>query len=224
MPEYVIADKEGRYIYRNKRNDYTPVKRLDAATRFPNKKKAENILLNCLPKALRNRYHIEEYPDEEEDEPTLSPKQIRQIRHEHIQKHMDSAMEEYKDANDRIRSWQESITKLTEFAQSIETNRDALSDSLSKVDREIIDIHHYIEFYGSKFNAYQGWEAFSLLRSCLLRRRKIKDELTVAESICECPIKLEPLQDISTTIQSMNNRKYHPRELTGLFKDKQGVE
>lgn len=52
---------------------------------------------------------------------------------------------------------------------------------LSKVDKEISDIYHYIEV--SNLDAYRGWKAYKLLKDKLIERRKIKDEFDAAKRL-----------------------------------------
>ena len=86
---------------------------------------------------------------------------------------------------------------------------------LSEVDKEISDINHYIEF--GKFNAYQGWLAFNMLRHRLRKRRKIKNELLVIQQLGDSKITSSMLQAIKKSIAEMDNRKYIPRVLNELF-------
>ena len=49
--------------------------------------------------------------------------------------------------------------------------KEMLTLKLSDIDKEIVDIQHYIEF--GKFNCYQGWMCFKMLQNALQQRRKI---------------------------------------------------
>lgn len=108
------------------------------------------------------------------------------------------------------------IDNFTDFIQSTEQRKEALLIDLSNVDKEISDINHYIEF-GGKFNAYQGWLAFNMLRNRLKKRRKIKDELHILMQLGECKVNSTMLAEIKDSIVSLDTRKYQPRILKELF-------
>ncbi len=108
------------------------------------------------------------------------------------------------------------IDNFAGFIQSAEQRRNTLSAALSDVDKEISDINHYIEF--GKFNAYQGWLAFNMLRGRLKKRRKIKDELQILVQLGECKVNSEMLADIKVAIGKLKTREYQPRKLNELFK------
>lgn len=61
---------------------------------------------------------------------------------------------------------------LEKVAQEMKTRRAYLNSELSKVDREITDIEHYIEFY--PLNACQGYKAAKMMKDCRVKLRDIK--------------------------------------------------
>ena len=209
MNGYILADNNGHYIFRDNKNRYVPVTCKESATIFPKRDKANNILGSCLPKAIRGRYHVEKAtaPKVTSANQTEGNKPVRIS--------LDEALEKYGDTAERISKWSESVEQIVAFAQEVEARKTELTNGLSEVDKEITDIQHYIEL--GTFNAYQGWEAFSLLRSCLLRRRKIKDELTVVCGINGCPIGTNTLNGVINTAKGLGGRAYGPRVLQSLF-------
>ena len=87
-----------------------------------------------------------------------------------------------------------------------------LNSELSRINEEIIDIEHFIEF--SKLNAPNAYSAYKMLRDTLTERRRIKDAITAATDIFNnCDV-----DKIAETRDIMNNRHYNPRQLHGLFK------
>ena len=120
-----------------------------------------------------------------------------------------------KPAESQTEKWVSGAETLTEFVMDAEKRKEELVGLLSEVDKEISDINHYIEF--GKFNAYQGWLAFTMLQNRLRKRRKIKDELSVINQLGECKITSDMMIDIKNAIAELGNRKYAPRVLTQLF-------
>lgn len=80
---------------------------------------------------------------------------------------------------------------IEEFQTQLEATRDFLNqipeqlsywlDQLSQIDQEKSDIEHYIEL--GKFNASQGFMAMKELQDVLLKRRQIKDMVSVLQTI-----------------------------------------
>lgn len=212
MSQYMITD--GRlYLRKDVSGNFVPVKKQALGDTWEQRSKAQNILLNCINRNLRNRYKVIEIADEiiskpvvaEKVEKIIEPKEciVRQISNEIIEEN-------------QIISLTNNIESLTNFVQSTEHRKEMLLVALSDIDKEISDINHYIEF-GGKFNAYQGWLAFNMLRNRLKKRRKIKDELQILVQLGECKINTAMLNEIKKSIGNLNTRKYQPRILKELF-------
>lgn len=115
----------------------------------------------------------------------------------------------------RINKWATGISDLRQFILDAEHRKSKLTDMLSKVDREITDINHYIEL--NNLNAYKGWLMASMLKEKLQKRRKIKDELFILTQLGECKITPELLADVNAAISKLEHRTYIPRVLSSLF-------
>lgn len=205
---YFLVERSGQhYLRQNEDGDYVPVKNVILATSWEQQPKAKNVLENCLNKNLRGRYKVigVELP---EDAPV---KKIVVKPNEEFSKSI--AKEEIADGESA--KWIGSLDTMTSFIADSEVRKDELVLSLSNVDKEVSDILHYIEF--GKFNAYQGYLAFNMLKQRLMKRRKIKDELSILQQIGECQISSEKLNNIRASINSLDNRKYEPRVLKELF-------
>lgn len=204
---YVISDGKGRWLKRDDRGCYILVKRKSQAEVWKDRTKATNILHSCVNKNLRKRFRVEEV--------NLYDSQKQSGINEDVKARAASAMNAVKDLLDRMNKWQSEIERLISFASDSEERRVELVEDLSTVDKEISDVQHYIEL--GKFNAYQGWEAFNLLRSCLQRRRKIKDELVILQKLSECRFGTSGFADIVKSIETYKTRRYEPRVLKELF-------
>lgn len=92
-----------------------------------------------------------------------------------------------------------------------------LSKKMSRIDQEVSDIQHYIEF--SKLNAVEGYKAFKLLQDKLLERRVIKDDLAKFQILASA--KVSDIYDgtLENRIDEFYSRDYTPRVLKELFID-----
>lgn len=211
MIYYVIANESGYYIRKDEySNKYVPIRNKNMAERWNQRAKAVNVLNNALSKTIRGSYKIIEI--QENDEQSAKPDIQYYIKaNESVASAITS--EVYED--DLTGKWSAGINSMAEFVMDAEQRKEVLVQKLSEVDKEISDINHYIEF--GKFNAYQGWLAFSMLRHRLRKRRKIKNELQVIQQLGDSKITSSMLQAIKKSIAELDNRKYTPRVLSELF-------
>ena len=86
---------------------------------------------------------------------------------------------------------------------------------LSKVDQELSDIDHYIEFVN--LNAAQGYKAYKMIKDRRIIRRSIKNELEVLNIILGKKISETATDEIQKAISGMDKRTYEPRVLNELF-------
>lgn len=214
MTNYMISDGKGRYLRRDAAGNYVPVKDKTLGDIWEQRCKAINILSNCVSKNLRDRYKIVAI------EKTDTPEQMNDVAEDDAlvvnpnncvaQKISNEPVEE-----NQISGLSASLDGFAQFIHSTEQRREVLEAALIDVEKEIVDINHYIEF--GKFNAYQGWLAFQMLKGRLNKRRTIKDELHILSRLGECKINSEMLADIKVEISKLGTRKYTPRKLTELF-------
>lgn len=209
---YVITDGHGSYIRKDEfSGKYVPVRNASFAERFEQRCKAANVLKNAIGKNIRSRYKV--VGAEEEMIPTMPT--VREINSLNNKNQVVKTIASEEPAECQTEKWVSGAETLTEFIVDAEKRKEELVDLLSETDKEITDINHYIEF--GKFNAYQGWLAFSMLQNRLRKRRKIKDELCVINQLGECKITSDMMIDIKNAIAKLGNRKYAPRVLTQLF-------
>ena len=115
-----------------------------------------------------------------------------------------------------IDDWLEKVNTIMNILSGSNTRKDGLVAKLSEIDKEIVDIQHYIEF--GKFNCYQGWMCFKMLQNTLRQRRKYKNEIAVLNLIKQCKLDKSSLEDLSTTIADIQNKCYRPRAFPELFR------
>ena len=92
---------------------------------------------------------------------------------------------------------------------------------LSKIDREIVDIYHYIE--NSNLDAYRGWKAYKMLKDKLVERRRVKLGIMLMQSMNSHNITIKNINGVKRKINELNHLTYEPRELSFLFDEKEYV-
>lgn len=192
---YILYDNHGKYICKDtfqqngamhERFRITTNRR-DAAS-YDTKEKAENVKENCLNRNLKRMgFIVVEIPCEERVE-------IADVKDENFEVDLAAILDD--------------LTHIDSLVVDIPLKKATLFKALSTVDREISDIHHWLEL--EKINACQGYRASALLKEKLMRRRDIKNGIEV----------LRAISDVEVTISNLKNRTYQPRELKELFEDK----
>lgn len=203
---YVLTDGKGNFIRRDEAtNKYVPVRSFKQALRWEDPGRAESVLQNSVAKSIRKNYSVRECSETETE---MVEKNDLQNKIELIY----SAPED-----DDVQEWLSKLASVTDVLSNTEARISGAVDKLSKVDKEISDIQHYIEF--GQFNCYQGWLCFKILQNKLRQRRKYKNEISVLNIIRHSRIDTEGLSSLSKTISDSRKKVYSPRVLTELFKD-----
>lgn len=209
MVRYMLTDGNGMYIKKDKDGNYIPVENQAHGEMWTQKLKAKNILLSCINKNLRDRYKVVEV-EFGTDVVLVKPEEMSMPNDTVAKQIIDLPIEE-----NNLPNLAADIESFARFVQNAEHRATELSNKLSDVDKEISDIHHYIEF--GNFNAYQGWLAFRMLKGRLQQRRKIKDELHILNQLGDCKVGSSALYNVMASVSKLNTRVYQPRMLTELF-------
>lgn len=133
--------------------------------------------------------------------PVTAPKHIISVPAESTSSMFDSIFEQIKKVD------------LTSFHKE----HSELSKKMSKVDQEVSDIQHYIEF--NRLNAAEGYKAFKMLQDKLLERRVIKDDLAKFQMLAAANVTDIFDGTLEKRISELDHRTYTPRVLTELFDD-----
>lgn len=200
MAEYIITDGS-RFIFRNHSGKYVPVQSEVMADIF-NKKQAERILNISLPKALRTTFYVEKY-----DKPSES---IKQVTEKELENNTEKVM-----ISENIQKWLDRISDLNGLAKEAQSRKEELIKQLHKIEDELLDIEHYIEF--SNLNAAQGYKASKDIKECRMKRRSVKNELLVLDIILEQRVDAIVSEEIHKKIQALDRRTYKPRIRKDLF-------
>ena len=200
MAQYVITDGT-RWIMRDKHGRYVPTSCEALADVFSNKQ-ATGIFQSNLSKALKSVFRVQKI-----DEPS---KLIKQISQENAQKNTERVS-----TAENIQRWIDKIDGLNGLATEALHRKDELVQQLSKVDQELSDVNHYIEF--CNLNAAQGYKAYKMIKDRRIKRRSIKNELQVVDIILSKKISETATDEIQKAIAGMDQRTYEPRVLNELF-------
>lgn len=186
-----MKDRKGRYVPTS----------CESLADIYNRKQAENICCNQLPKALRTVFYIQKT-----DEPPGNVKQVTQNDLHKTEKVMIA---------DNIQRWIDRISDLNGLATDALHRKEELIEQLSNVDKELSDIYHYVEF--CNLNAAQGYKAYKMIKDRRIKRRTIKNELEVLGIILGKKISETATDEIMKCVAGMDNRTYEPRVLNELF-------
>ena len=200
MAQYVITDGT-RWIMRDRHGRYVPTSCEALADVFSNKQ-ATGIFQSNLSKALKSVFRVQKI-----DEPS---KLIKQISQETAHKNTERVS-----TDENIKRWIDKIDGLNGLATEALHRKDELVQQLSKVDQELSDVNHYIEF--CNLNAAQGYKAYKMIKDRRIKRRSIKNELQVVDIILSKKISETATDEIQKAIAGMDQRTYEPRVLNELF-------
>ena len=200
MSQPVITDGS-RWITKNRNGKYVPTTCEALANTFGNKE-ANSVYNNNLSKALKSCFHVEKT-----DKP---PELVKQITQEETQENTEKVS-----IAENIQYWVDKVKGLNGLASEALHRKDELLSQLSKVDQELSDINHYIEF--CNLNAAQGYKAYKMIKERRIKRRSIKNELDVLSIILGKKISDTASDEIQKAIAGMDKRTYEPRVMTELF-------
>lgn len=200
MAQYVITDGT-RWIMRDRKGKYVPTSCEALADTFGNKE-ANSILQNNLSKALKSCFRLQKI-----DKP---PELIKQITQEKVNENTETPSN-----SENIQYWIDKVSDLNGLASEALHRKDNLLSQLSKIDQELSDINHYIEF--CNLNAAQGYKAYKMIKDRRIIRRSIKNELDVLNIILGKKISETATDEIQKAISGMDKRTYEPRVLNELF-------
>ena len=200
MSQYIITDGT-RFIYRNRSGKYVPTLGEAMADKFT-KKQVEAIYNHSLPKALKSVFYVEKYDDQ--------PEGVKQVSQCDLVNNTEKVM-----VAENIRIWLDKISDMNGLVKDATKRKEVLEKVLQELEDEMLDIEHYIEF--QNLNAAQGYKASKELKTCRMKRRSVKNELTVINIILEQKMREVVSSEILHRIQGLDTRTYKPRIRTDLF-------
>lgn len=157
--------------------------------------KAKNILDN-LPKTLKKfHFKIQAIPEDIEQE-----------------EKREKLVSTYYTIPDQVKQWVERVKNCNDLARDANKRKEELIDALSNVDKELSNCLHKIELTKWK-NGCDGYKEYKNVKNILERRRCIKDELIVVQSILESNLKSMATDKIEMVVNRLGNRIFNMREV-----------
>lgn len=199
---YIVKSNDGKYVKQTCTGFELTTSR-SIATNWKNSKGAERIagqLTNGKVFGRKKKFHVEHlFTDSSTKDKVEVP--LSQV------KSADTSFNVVDKAKDFIT-----------YASKLNLKKSELIEQLSDIEKEIVDIEHAIEFY--TLNASEGYKMYKLLHDARKKRRSIKDEMLVIESLIPA-VNIDAVQNIESKISSLGTRRYEPRTDKFLFKREQ---
>ena len=205
MSLYVITDGKNNYIRRDFKGRYTPVKNRALADEFDELRIAEKVLKNNISSKQRGKYYILDEEGQSVDCIDIREEKINKIN---LEFSSDDCIEQL----DILRR---KIADLQKYVNDIESRKDKLSNMLSKADKAIDDIEHYIEF--RDLNDKECVQICQMQKDILQNRRCIKNEIYALNQFTDCKIDSSMLKKLLSNLSDLGGKKYTPRVLMDLF-------
>ncbi len=206
------------FLRRNRNGKYILTKNILFADGFDSEWEAKRVINNNISPRERKKY-CAVYHDEKTENPDISitnaasAKTVENL----IEKldNIDTAVD-----SDRLQDIKSEVERIKQFAENSEQRIIELNFLLSDVDKEIVDIQHYIEL--SDLDETECYPIYNMLRGKFRKRRKIKNEMYILGQVKGCQIDTSSMGALLTVITQIETQKYTPRKLTELFKDMNG--
>ena len=199
---FILENRLGGYIT-NVNNKFTVTGNIKRASVFATERKALNVK-ESLPRTIkRETYYVRELSTETEDSMIGDEDYI-------VTGHIDRD-DEY------VNKVKKMLQEISNCEEDLLLKEEEYKSRLSELDKELVDIDHWIEFY--PVSAYDGYRMTKMRKDRLLERRKIKDSLSEI-SIIRSIKGGETLKNLN----GIEEKKYTPRALTNIFREKEIVK
>ena len=199
---FILENRLGGYIT-NVNNKFTVTGNIKRASVFATERKALNVK-ESLPRTIkRETYYVRELSTETEDSMIEDEDYI-------VTGHIDRD-DEY------VNKVKKMLQEISNCEEDLLLKEEEYKSRLSELDKELVDIDHWIEFY--PVSAYDGYRMTKMRKDRLLERRKIKDSLSEI-SIIRSIKGGETLKNLN----GIEEKKYTPRALTNIFREKEIVK
>ena len=211
MP-YILGDLENKiFITTDKARRQTITSNIAIASKFQTYEKALNHL-SGLPKILKKK-KLSVLPFTEKEEECLYEQIVEECEKE--SEHRGVSI----DLNIPV---SEDLTKIIESVKIIsdcsihltEQRLKNLQTQLINLERELTDVYHASEFF--ELNVVQGYKIYKQIHDIRLKRREIKNEITIISIINSSGI-IPSSNECSSRISGLESRSYIPRINKELF-------
>lgn len=111
-----------------------------------------------------------------------------------------------------VQGWLDRVKECNGLAKDAASRKTELIQQLSNVDKELSNCLHEIELSGN-MNACNGYKEYRRTKMILERRRVIKDELSVVESILTSNLQSMATDRIQKVVDGLGKRKFTFRDV-----------
>lgn len=170
------------------------------AQRFESSK-AKNILDN-LPKTMK-KFHFKLQVASDDYVSTLSSGEAQSE---------EVIISTYYTVSESVIKWVDRVKNCNDLARDAKNRKSELVCALSNVDKELSNCLHEIELTKWK-NGCSGYKEYKAVKNILEKRRRIKDELIVIQSILESNLQSIAADRIEKVVERLGNRIFNIREV-----------
>lgn len=164
--------------------------------------KACNILAH-LPKTM-HKFHFKVEPIRESDVKDKSPDNVTKLAKRCIKKEYTTPVE--------VQGWLDRVKECNGLAKDAASRKAKLIQQLSNVDRELSNCLHEIEL-SENMNACNGYKEYRRTKIILEKRRLIKDELSVVDSILTSNLQSMATDRIQKVVNGLGKRRFVIRDV-----------
>ncbi|MCD7784682.1 MAG: hypothetical protein LUH18_03755 [Oscillospiraceae bacterium] len=202
MEGYVLTNRNrDRYIYFDDNRRMAVTHSIGQAVVFFDSEKAYRVLDNQMPKKKRDEWYV-----------VATEMQTAAESGSKFRADLDLP-----DTDDSF-DWDTIVDNIAGSYREILDYKDFLQKEQSKVELELCDIEHAIEFYS--LNACDGYKMYKLFHDCRVRRREIKNDLRRINSILGMTYEQIAAGGIEKAFDEVDAQTYHPRVLPELFENR----
>lgn len=203
--DYIITNPSKKLYIRLGKNGVPETCPKEMLQRFEHSK-AKNIL-DHLPKTMK-KFHFKVVPIP--DEIVHREKSVEEGKNKRREEKV--IINTYYSVPDEINRWVERVKNCNDLANDASKRKDELIQALSNADKDLSNCLHKIELTKWK-NGCEGYKEYKAVKNILEKRRKIKDELTVCQSILECNLESMASNRIEKVVNRLSNRVFEIREV-----------
>lgn len=163
-------------------------------------------LLSHLPKKLHKfHFRVEAIPEIGVSPPSTSSP----VKHEQTTpKYIKTPYE----VSNEVQGWLDRVKECNGLAKDAASRKSELLSQLSNVDKELSNCLHEIELTGN-MNACDGYKEYKRAKTILKRRRIIKDELSVVDSILTSNLQSMATDRIQKVVNGLGKRRFVIRDV-----------
>lgn len=198
---YIITNPNKKVYIRLSKNG-SPITCTRPQAQHFDKEKAQNIV-KCLPKTFK-KFHF-----------CIEAVQEEIVDNEIIHK-ADEVKEVIVNANytvpEVVVQWIDKVKTCNNLAKDAVKRKAELVQALSNIEKDLSNCLHIIELTKWK-NGCDGYKEYKAVKTVLERRRIVKDELSVVDSILTSNLESIATNRIEEVVERLSNRQFNVREV-----------